>query len=918
MSRSLERRALSAGHGWWRAAATAAVVLALASPALAQGVETARAAGSAATAGLPPLLDRELFFGNPEIAGAQISPDGQYIAFIKPYKDTRNIWVKKTGEPFDAARLVTADTRRPIPAYFWTRDSRFILFVQDAGGDENFNVYAVNPAEAPAPGQDAPVARNLTDAKNVRAFIYAVPKKQPGIIFVGLNDRDAAWHDVYRVEITSGTRELVRQNTDRIAGWVFDLDGRLRLAARTTDDGSTEILEVTEGGMRPVYTCTVFESCGPVRFHKDGRRVYMRTNKGDADLIRLVLFDPASGKEEVVESDPLERVDFGNAFFSDLDDELKATAYEDDRRRLYFRDKAWEADYAFLKEQLGDKEVNISSSTADESRWLVSATGDTEPGATYLFDRRARQLAKQYVVREKLPREHLAPMTAIRYVSSDGLEIPAYLTLPKGVPARNLPLVVVPHGGPWSRDSWGYGGFPQFLANRGYAVLQPNFRGSTGFGKRFLNAGNKQWGDLMQDDITWGVKHLVGKGIADPKRVGIMGGSYGGYATLAGVAFTPDLYAAGVAIVAPSNLITLLDSIPPYWEAIRKVFHARMADPNTPEGRTQLERQSPLNSADKISTPLLVVQGANDPRVKRAESDQIVIALRDRGFPVEYLVAPDEGHGFARPVNNMAMFAAAEAFLAKHLNARFQKDMPPEVATRLKEITVDPKTVTLQKTIESTSIAAPKPVADLAPGTSHYQAAIAAGGQNITIAVTQVIAEENGAWVATETLQTPMGEVSDRTTIDKGSLQVRKRSLRQGPVAIDLAFENGKATGTMAMGGQAKPVEVEVGGPIFADGAAGHAALARLPLADGYSTTFRNFDVQRQKTTLKQVSVAGTDEVTVPAGTFTAWKLEIASAEGEPGITTLWVDTASRKVVKMIATLPQMGGATMTSELAGH
>jgi dipeptidyl aminopeptidase/acylaminoacyl peptidase len=339
----------------------------------------------------------------------------------------------------------------------------------------------------------------------------------------------------------------------------------------------------------------------------------MQTNKGDTDLIRLVLFDPASGQEEVVESDPMKRVDFGSAYFSELDDELKATAYTDDRRRIYFRDKAWEADYAFLKKQLGDKEVGISSSTADESRWLVSATGDTEPGATYLFDRRSQQLAEQYVVREKLPREHLAPMTAIRYVSSDGLEIPAYLTLPKGVAPKNLPLVVVPHGGPWARDTWGYGGYPQFLANRGYAVLQPNFRGSTGYGKKFLNAGNKQWGDLMQDDITWGVKHLVSKGIADPKRVGIMGGSYGGYATLAGVAFTPDVYAAGVAVVAPSNLITLLDSIPPYWEAIRKVFHARMADPGTPEGRKQLERQSPLNSADKIRTPLLVVQGANDP-----------------------------------------------------------------------------------------------------------------------------------------------------------------------------------------------------------------------------------------------------------------------------------------------------------------
>jgi dipeptidyl aminopeptidase/acylaminoacyl peptidase len=910
-----ERSPSSRRPSWLRLVAAAAVVAATAVPAWAQGA-VASPAGKPSSTGLPPLIDRELFFGNPEITGAQISPDGQYIAFIKPYKDTRNIWVKKTGDPFDAARLVTADTKRPIPGYAWTRDSRFILFVQDNAGDENYNLYAVNPADQPASGQDAPPARNLTDAKSARAFIYAVPKTQPDVLYVGLNDRDAAWHDVYRVHIASGKRELVRQNTERISGWVFDLEGRLRLATRTTDDGSTEILEVADSGFRQVYSCTVFESCGPVRFHKDGRRVYMQTNKGDTDLVRLVLFDPSNGSEEVVESDPLKRVDFGNAIFSDLDDEMKVTSYQDERRRLYFRDTTWEADHAFLTKQLGNKEVNINSSTADETRWLVSATSDTEPGATYLFDRRARQLAKQYVVREKLPREHLAAVTSIRYTSSDGLEIPAYLTLPKGVAPKHLPVVVVPHGGPWARDTWGYNSMAQFLANRGYAVLQPNFRGSTGYGKTFLNAGNKQWGDLMQDDITWGVKHLVSTGIADPKRVGIMGGSYGGYATLAGVAFTPDLYAAGVAIVAPSNLITLMDSIPPYWEAVRKIFHARMADPGTPEGKKQLERQSPLNSADKITTPLLVVQGANDPRVKQAESDQIVIALRDRGFPVKYLVAPDEGHGFARPVNNMAMFAAAEAFLGTHLGSRFQEDMPADVAARLKEITVDPKTVTLKKNVETTSVGAPTPVAELQPGTTKYQAAIAAGGQNISMDVTQVIAEENGVLVATETAQTPMGEISDRTTLDKRSLQVKKRSMRQGPVEIELTFDGDKATGTMAMNGQSKPVDVTVGGPVFGDGAAGHAVLARLPLADGYTTTYRNFDVQRQKPTIKQLTVAGSEDVTVPAGQFTTWKVELASAEGEPGATTVWVDKATRKVVKTTATLPQMGGATLTSELA--
>jgi dipeptidyl aminopeptidase/acylaminoacyl peptidase len=669
-----------------------AALAAMATPAAAQS-----ATGRGAAGNLPPLIDRELIFGNPEITGAQISPDGQFISFIKPYQDTRNVWVKKAGDPFSAGKLVTADTKRPIASYFWSRDSRYILFVQDQAGDENFNVYAVNPNDSPAAGRDAPPARNLTEAKGVRAFIYAVPIKQPDVILIGLNDRDAAWHDLYRVKISTGERTLLRKNDAKIASWIFDNSGELRLAVRTDDaTGDTEILRVDADGFKKVYSCTVFESCGPVRFDKEGKRVYLSTNKGTSDLIGLVLLDVHSGAEQVVEADPLKRVDFGAVRFSDRTDEILFTSYTEDRTRRYFKDTALEADYQSLTKQLPGKEINLGSTTTDEQRWIVNATADTEPGETYLFDRATKQLTLQYRIREKLPREHLASMQAIRYKSSDGLEIPAFLTVPKGVPERNLPLVVVPHGGPWARDNWGYNGMAQFLANRGYAVLQPNFRASTGYGKKFRNAGNNEWGDKMQDDLTWGVKHLVAEGIVDPKRVGIMGGSYGGYATLAGVAFTPDVYAAGVSIVGPSNLITLLETIPPYWASSRAFFSHSMGDSSTPEGRKRMERQSPLNSAARIKTPLLVVQGANDPRVKKAESDQIVIALRDRGFPVEYIVAPDEGHGFARPVNNMAMFAAAERFLSKHLEGRFQESLTPEVATRLKEITVDPKTVTLK------------------------------------------------------------------------------------------------------------------------------------------------------------------------------------------------------------------------------
>ncbi|MBO0858530.1 MAG: alpha/beta fold hydrolase [Chloracidobacterium sp.] len=866
--------------------------------------------------GQPPLLDRELFFGNPEIAGAQISPDGKFIAFLKPYKDTRNIWVKRAEEPFSAARLVTSDTMRPIPGYFWSRDGKYILFVQDKGGDENYNIYAVNPAEAPHAGEETPKARNLTDLKKVRAAIYAAPRSDPDSIYVGINDRDQAWHDLYKVKISTGEKTLIHKNTDRFTGWIFDRKDQLRLVTRSADNGDTEVLRVEGDSFKKVYSCNVFETCDPVRYHKDGKRVYMLTNKGkEIDLLRLVLFDPDTGKEELVESDPMNRVDFGGPVFSDVTDELIATTYEDERSRIYWRDKSFEADYALLKKSLPNKDVDFGSSTRDETLWLISAHSDVEPGETYLFDRKTKKLTLQYRIREKLPRESLAEMKPIHYKSSDGLDIPAFLTLPRGAEAKNLPLIVFPHGGPWARDSWGYNTYAQFLANRGYAVLEPNFRGSTGYGKKFLDAGNKEWGDKMQDDITWGVKHLVAQGVADPKRVGIMGGSYGGYATLAGVAFTPDLYAAAVSIVGPSNLITLLESIPPYWEAGRKLFTERMGDPATAEGKARLDRQSPLNSADKIKTPLQIVQGANDPRVKKAESDQIVVALRDRNFPVEYIVAPDEGHGFVRPVNNMAMIAASEKFLGKHLGGRYQEGATPEVTARLKEITVDIKTVEKPKRVEAAAADLPKPATDLRPGKSSYQGKIDAAGQAFPFKLTTEIKEDGGVWLATESANLPRGDVIDTAWVEKGSLILNKRIVKQAALTIEIEFKVNKASGKMDVGGQTKTISVATGGALFADGAGAYNVLAALPLAEGYSTTFRNFDLQEQKVEMKRMKVAGAEKVTVPAGNFDAFKLEITSADGEPGQTTVWVAKDSRKVVKVVAVVPRMNGVVITSEL---
>ena len=861
-----------------------------------------------------PLIDRDVIFGNPEIAAAELSPDGRFIAFLKPWKDTRNVYVKGVSEPFSAARLLTTEAKRPVAGYLWTRDSKYILYAKDNDGDENFNVFAVDPLATPVAGADAPPSRDLTGLKGVRVILYEVPKSDPDVVYIGLNDRDKAWHDLYRLKISTGTKDLVRKNTERITGWVFDLKGRLRMATRSAENGDTEVLRVDADAFTKVYSCSVFESCNPLQFQPGDQRLYMETNK-DANLTSLELLDPQTGKTEMVESDPLGKVDFGGALFSEATDELVETWYIAARVKTYYKNKAFGDDVHWIENKFPDHEILVVSRTKDEQLWLVTAVSDTEPGETMLFDRKAHLLTPQYKVREKLPRADLAQMKPVSYKSSDGLEIPAYLTLPRGVAAKNLPTLMLPHGGPWGRDQWGYNALAQFFANRGYAVLQPNFRGSTGYGRKFLDAGNLQWGRKMQDDVTWGVKYLIAQGIADPKRVGVIGGSYGGYATLAGVAFTPDLYSAAVDIVGPSNLITLLDSIPPYWESIRKMFYQRMGDPSTPEGKKQLMEESPLNFADKIKTPLLVAQGANDPRVNRREAEQIVIALRDRGFPVEYILAPDEGHGFARPVNNLALFMASEKFFALHLGGRYQEGGTPEEVARLKEITVDPKTVVLAKKIDAGTIGAPKPATDLQPGTYNYQVKIEMGGQQMNMKLSTAIQDGAGSWTATDQMDTPQGAATDTATLEKGSLLLLKRSLKQGPVAIDLDFAGNKAAGKMSMNGQDKPIAVDLGGPLFADAAGSDQVIACLPLVEGYNTTFRNFDVQTQKVKLLQLTVAGKEEVKVPAGTFNALRVEISSADGGSDKRTLWIVGETRKVVKVTAVLASMGGAVMTQEL---
>jgi dipeptidyl aminopeptidase/acylaminoacyl peptidase len=861
-------------------------------------------------ADIPPLLDRQLFFGDPEISGGQLSPDGQYLSFMRPFNGTRNLWVKTRVAGFDEAIPVTDRTDRPIPGYFWSRDGKFLLFVMDQGGDENYNIYALNPAEA---SQGViPKARNITDMEGVRAIIFHISHNDPDLMFVGLNNRDAAWHDLYSLRISSGELKLLRENTNRYTSWLFDWEDRLRLASRTKENGDNELWRLDpDGSEKLIYEWGLMETAYPAALHKDNEKIYLVTNKGkNHNLTKLFLMDINTLEKSLLEEDPQGRVDFGSLWQSDKTREVIATFYTDDRRRAYFQDRDFESHYNHLKSKLGGAEVSFSSGTRDESVFMVVAYSDVKPSSVYIYDLGTRTLEYQYTPRSGLPEQYMSAMIPISYPSSDGLEIPAYLTMPRNMGDKNLPLVVMPHGGPWARDYWGFDTWAQFLANRGYAVLQPNFRGSTGFGKAFLDAGNLQWGDLMQDDITWGVKYLVEKGIVDPARVAIFGGSYGGYATLAGLAFTPDVYAAGVSFVGPSNLITLLNSIPPYWEAARKMFHERMGDPTTPEGKEQLIRQSPLFSADKIVAPLLVVQGQNDPRVVKAESDQIVVALRDRGFPVQYINAPDEGHGFARPENNMAFLAATEKFLARYIGGRYQEDMPENIAKRLAEITVDVSTVTLPKELSSEETGAVLiPARQLATGTFDFDISIEALGMQMKS--TTEINRDGDNFLIVETTRTPMGDATDRLMINASTLAPISREMMQGPVKIDAEYRKDIVEGKINTGTGEIPVSIPVSGPLFAEGPGQALLLATLPLAEGYTAVFRNADMSAMAEKMFRLNVKAE---TLEEGQKT-WRLEIVAVDGSPGSTTIWVEQGTYAVLQYEQSVPQLGGATIKGRL---
>jgi dipeptidyl aminopeptidase/acylaminoacyl peptidase len=634
------------------------------------------------------LIDRELFFGNPALASPQLSPDGRWIAFLKEKEGILNLHLVRWGEKVEFARALTAEKSRPPAGFTWTRDSRYLLVSQDSGGDENYRLRRLDLTAPADPQTGLPEVQELPIQKGARAMVMSLPKSKPNEALLQVNERDEKYFDVERLDIGTMQRTRVWENREGCADLVTDLDGNLRLATRMTKDGGTELMRVEGKKLSaPILKVSWQEAMGGFQFRPGNRMFYLETNLGDSDLSYLAEMDPKSGKLTKLESDPLGRVDLSRAAFSEATDELVGTVYFDDRKRNYWKDRGFEEDFLFLRSKFSNREVGLADMSEDDGRWLVMISGDTDPGTYYLFDRGTKEVTKFGALRPDLPQEKLAPMMPVRYRSSDGLEIPGYLTLPYGKEAKNLPLLVMPHGGPWARDYWGYNGTAQFFANRGLAVLQPNFRQSTGYGKKFYAAGRHEWGDKMQDDLTWGVKDLVAKGVVDPKRVAIYGGSYGGYAALAGLAFTPEVYAAGASFVGPSNLFTLLNSIPPYWESVRRQFDYFVGDPKSPEDAERMKRQSPLFSVEKMRAPLMVVQGANDPRVKQAESDQIVQAYRKRGQAVEYLVAADEGHGFARPDNRLAAMLALERFLHRHVGSGLEKEAPKWMEEKLRKLT---------------------------------------------------------------------------------------------------------------------------------------------------------------------------------------------------------------------------------------
>ncbi len=616
---------------------------------------------------VPPVYPLTDFFRNPEQGFFRLSDDGRLLSFMKPVSfdggpARMNIFVQalEGSEPVGEARCLTRETERDIAEYYW-KGSNTLLYAKDFGGDENFHVVAVDVETGDI--------SDLTPYPDTRAGIIDDLYEDPDHILVAHNHRDPQSFDVYRVNVRSGEETLLAENPGNIVGWHTDHHGRLR-GATESDGLQTTLLyrEDESEPFRPIITTDFRVTVSPALFTFDDRRLYALSNRG-RDRLALVIIDPEQPDEEqlVFEAD---EVDLDGVEYSRLRHVLTAAVYQTDRTRHHFFDQQSAERHLRVREALPGYEIALQDSSRDERKYVVAAYNDRTPGSRYIYDDDTGGLTKLADINPALPEEDMAEVRAVQYTTRDGLVVHGYLTLPKGREPRGLPCVVNPHGGPWARDSWGFNPEAQFLANRGYCVFQMNFRGSTGYGRDFWEAGFGQWGLAMQDDITDGVEWLIEQGIADRNRIAIYGGSYGGYAVLSGITRTPELYAAAVDFVGVSNLLTFLNTIPPYWKPLLEKMYSMVGHPEKDHER--LVATSPALNADKIRTPLFIAQGANDPRVNKDESDQMVAALRSRGVEVEYMVKENEGHGFHNDENKFEFYERMESFLSLHLGTQEQ------------------------------------------------------------------------------------------------------------------------------------------------------------------------------------------------------------------------------------------------------
>jgi dipeptidyl aminopeptidase/acylaminoacyl peptidase len=604
------------------------------------------------------LIPREILFGNPEKAAPRISPDGTMMAYLAPVDDVLNVWVKTIG--MDDERAVTKDDNRGIRRYFWAADSEHIMYLQDVGGDENWRLYDVNLADE--------AVRDLTPYDSVQVQIIERDKNFPDELLIGMNKENPQLHDVYHLDLETGDLELVARNPGNIIDWTADNNFKVRCAMAATPDGGFDLLyrEHEEGSWDVLLTWGRDDAMtsGPMRFTKDNSEIYLQDSR-NANTSRLVKMDIATGGLSVIAEDPT--YDVSNVMFNPDTHEVEAVVFTRDRDEWQIIDESVKADIDAVA-ALDEGDYFIYDRDDADKTWLAGFTKDDGPVSYYAYDRETKKGTFLFVHKPDLNDYELAAMEPVQFQSRDGKTIHGYMTFPPRAGRTNLPMVLNVHGGPWYRDTWGYNPEAQWLANRGYICFQINFRGSTGYGKDFLNAADKEWGGKMHDDLIDGVNWAIDQGYVDPEKVAIYGGSYGGYAALVGATFTPDVFCCAVDIVGPSNLISFINSIPPYWSSYLALLYQRIGNPETEA--EFLESRSPLFKADQIGIPMLIAQGANDPRVKQAESEQIVEALKEKGVDYKYMLFPDEGHGFAKPENRLKFYGAAEEFLAKHLGGR--------------------------------------------------------------------------------------------------------------------------------------------------------------------------------------------------------------------------------------------------------